>query len=50
MYLCSDGHDEICHEGKTCPACELVQEKRDLERQVERLQAEINDHECEVNE
>ena len=28
MNLCSDHHDEVCYEAKTCPACEAIQEKQ----------------------
>jgi hypothetical protein len=28
MTLCSEGHDEICYEGRECPAC-LLKEDRD---------------------
>ncbi len=24
MYLCSDGHDEICYDQRNCPMCELL--------------------------
>ena len=29
LYLCSDDHDEICHEGSKCPVCEIIKEKND---------------------
>lgn len=36
MNLCSDNHDEVCYEGRTCPACAVAAEKdkeiADLER------------------
>jgi hypothetical protein len=41
MWLCSDGHEEICHEGRSCPACELLQEKKDAESENERLRLQI---------
>ena len=43
MYLCSDGHDEICCEGHPCPACELL-------AQVSRLQARIEDLKDELDQ
>ena len=29
MNLCEDGHEEVCFEGKNCPACELDEELRE---------------------
>jgi len=26
MNLCSRNHDEVCFEGKNCPACEVIDE------------------------
>lgn len=27
MNLCSDNHDEVCFEGRHCPACSVAEEK-----------------------
>lgn len=44
MELCSDGHDEICHESRKCPICELIDEtKKEHESEVETLEARINE-------
>ena len=40
MDLCSDGHEEICYDGRTCPMCALIEEKTDLEDKIEKLEAE----------
>jgi transcription initiation factor IIE alpha subunit len=36
IYLCSDLHEEICHEGSKCPICELLEEKDDVIRELEK--------------
>lgn len=38
MYLCSEGHEEICHESRRCPVCDRREEIDQLEREVERLE------------
>ena len=40
LNLCSDGHDEICYEGKICPACALVTDIEELQRRLEDLEKE----------
>lgn len=39
MNLCSDGHEEVCYEGRRCPACEIASEK---ERQLDKMGDENN--------
>lgn len=45
MNLCSNGHNEVCFEGRTCPVCELADEKRDeiksLQYEIEKLEREV---------
>ena len=45
MELCDDGHDEVCYEGRTCPACRaahyLQKDIQQLEKRVEDLLDEI---------
>lgn len=41
MNLCSDNHDEICFEGRTCPLCERLKEIEELKSQVSNLKDEI---------
>lgn len=43
MQICSEGHDEICHEGVTCPACELLEAVDGLEDELTNAQDEIDD-------
>ena len=31
MKLCDDGHDEVCFEGRDCPACLI---KEELEKEI----------------
>lgn len=50
MNLCSDGHEEICHEGRNCPVCEIIKEKdgriEDLENKVQSLEEEQSADSC----
>mgnify|MGYP001565549180 FL=1 len=34
MNLCSDGHEEVCFEGRICPVCSL---REDLEKRIDEL-------------
>jgi hypothetical protein len=43
MTLCSDGHDEVCFEGRSCPACELRDEIKELEKKIENLEEELRE-------
>jgi len=45
MILCSDGHGEVCFEGRRCPACDLRDE---LDEKISKLTDEINDLEREL--
>ena len=38
MTLCSDGHDEVCYEGRDCPACELKDQLAESQSKIESLQ------------
>ncbi len=44
LYLCSDGHEEMCHETSMCPACEVISE---LKVQIVELKDEIKNLELE---
>ena len=35
MTLCDNGHDEVCYEGKYCPACKLKDEIDQLKIELE---------------
>jgi len=37
MNLCSDGHQEVCFEGKNCPACTAIYERDQANQEVELL-------------
>lgn len=44
MILCRDDHPEICYgdqEG-SCPLCDTLAEKRELEYQIDDLQEKLN--------
>jgi hypothetical protein len=45
MILCSEGHDEICYEGRSCPACEL---KDNLQYQIDEMQKIIDRQQIEL--
>jgi len=38
MDLCSDDHEEVCFEGRNCPACEI---KDSMQRSIDDLLKEI---------
>lgn len=54
IYLCADGHEEICHETSKCPVCELVEEKdgeiESLEEEIMDLKMAVDDLQCELIE
>jgi len=35
VELCSDKHEEVCFEGKTCPVCEM---RDDMQRSIDDLE------------
>ena len=43
MYLCENGHDEICYDQKSCPVCELLKINSDQEDEIFDLKEEIKD-------
>jgi len=51
MNLCSNGHDEICYEGHSCPVCELITDNtskiESLEGQVKELEQKVEEAESE---
>ena len=54
MNLCSDGHEEVCYEARTCPACEAIQEKQndidDRDTKIKDLQGQVEDLEIQLTE
>lgn len=43
MYLCDDGHDQVCYEGRNCPVCEEQTNVSALEEKIEELNEEIKE-------
>ena len=41
MNLCSDGHDEVCYDGRDCPVCEKIKEISDFEDEIYDLKEQI---------
>lgn len=41
MQLCSSGHDEVCYEGRDCPACEKISELGDLRATLETVKDDL---------
>ncbi len=35
MNLCSDGHDEVCFDGRSCPVCDIISEKDEKINELE---------------
>jgi predicted nuclease with TOPRIM domain len=48
MELCSSGHDEVCFEGRNCPACALAGERDEKQGEIEKLQERIETLETEL--
>jgi len=40
MELCSHGHDEICHDSRRCPVCELLDEIKEMKLRLDDLRDE----------
>lgn len=38
MNLCSEGHDEVCYDGRNCPACSLIDEVTSLKHEIINLE------------
>jgi hypothetical protein len=41
MELCSKKHDEVCYEGRVCPACDLLDIIKQLEGELKGKDATI---------
>lgn len=52
MNICSQGHDEICYEGRDCPVCDLMSDyKYEIDGHIEiidKLNNEITDLKKEI--
>ncbi|MEX0595831.1 MAG: hypothetical protein WD512_04955 [Candidatus Paceibacterota bacterium] len=38
MYICDDGHEEVCYEGRSCPLCYILEEKQGLIDQINEIE------------
>lgn len=43
MNLCSNGHEEVCFEGRNCPLCDKMEEISNLEKEIEDLESELEE-------
>lgn len=43
MYLCDDGHDEVCYDCRNCPVCEELAKINALEEKIELLNEKIEE-------
>lgn len=43
MNLCSENHEEVCHEGRECPCCLKVEEIKQLEEEISKLNDKIEE-------
>ena len=50
MYLCNDGHEEVCYEGRNCPVCEERKKVSDLEDEVFSLKEKSEDLKNQIEE
>lgn len=52
MNLCSDKHEEICFEGRTCPACDQIAKRnseiKEKDDEIKSLQAELRQLEAQI--
>lgn len=47
MNLCSNDHEEVCYEGRSCPACEAI---KDGEKECDALANTIDDLKDQIEE
>lgn len=50
MTLCSDNHEEVCYEGRNCPACSALDDFRDAENEIEKLNKTIEEMREEIQQ
>lgn len=43
MYLCSEGHDEVCYEVKVCPVCEVMEIVKEKDEEIANLECRTED-------
>lgn len=50
MNLCNEHWEEICHEGRPCPACELVEQLKVADEEISRLKYELKQAQEELSD
>jgi polyhydroxyalkanoate synthesis regulator phasin len=54
MNICSENHQEICHETRECPLCALRSDKdqdiTDLQKKVDELRKEVSTLEDQIRD
>lgn len=45
MYLCSENHEEICHESRNCPLCEKIEDLEKANDEISKLNKELSEME-----
>ena len=48
MRLCSEGHEEVCYEERSCPACKLIDEIEEKNAEIDSLNNDISAYEKEI--
>ena len=43
LNICNDEHEEVCYEGRYCPACAVVERVRALEGELSDVRRELED-------
>ena len=54
MNLCSNGHEEVCYEARTCPCCETIQAMQndldDKDTEIKDLKGQVEDADDQIIE
>ena len=50
MYLCNEGHNEVCYDSRDCPACEYIKKFSDAEDVIYELKEKIEELNAEKGE
>ena len=43
MELCSDGHEEVCFEGRNCPVCQNMEELHEKLKELDDYTEQLDD-------
>jgi hypothetical protein len=49
MFLCDDGHEEICYESRKCPLCAVAVEIDAYQREIEELRDRVQELENDID-